>query len=429
MLMQRRDILKLILSSAALTAGWGITSASAATTKTPAAPLPKEIKTKSLITLGTNANRFPDTVFDENKIAKVYGTDNCSIMTEVNIHTEQVRQSVVPVKMGHGVQRIKNGNLVATSHHHNTAALLDEEHTPIKVFNPPEGYVFGGHSMIFPEKNIVIVPVRHANPHSTKDTGRLLVYDATDFKPMGEYDSGGIHPHEIRLLPERDEFVVTHYGDIDGTDPEGFYFNVIEPKLSVLDSGNFSTKREYLQPIDAIYTHMDVGKGANVYAVANQYIRYRKKSSRELKKLLKSYNFQPKNAIPRLSSQRNKMAVPLGVIRVDAITGNREVFLTSNEDFLRSQSIAANPKSGRIFATYSFSNNLIVIDEATKKVTVKSAYDYGFRDIRGVTNIPNTNYVAISDKEQGIVIINATTLEKIKDFPIYVLSSPHIFAG
>ncbi len=428
MLMNRRDILKLILSTSAMAAGWSITGAQAATKPTSPLPFQKNMPAKSLVTLGGAIHRHPAAIFGESKIVNKYGLRNCSVLSELNLKTETLKQSVVPVAMAHGALRLKNGNLLITAHHRKTSALLDESHQPINVFDAPENYVFGGHATVFPEKNIVVIPVRHAHPTSKKDTGRLLVHDADNFKLLEEYDSGGIHPHEIRLLPERDEFVITHYGDITSDDPEGFMFNVLEPKLSVLDSNSFATKREYIQPMDAIYTHMDVGQSSNIYAISNQYIRYRDKTGDELKALLKKYNFKHEEALTYIEEVKNKMAVPLGIIRMDPVTGDREVFLSSKKDFLRSQSITAHTKSGRIFATYSNSNNLIVIDEKTKKITIKNAYDYGFHVLRGVTNIPGTDYIAISDRDHGIAIVNAITLEKVKEFPVSILSSPHIFA-
>jgi hypothetical protein len=427
MSLSRREVLKLILGSGAVAAGWAITSSSTLASVLPTVS-DKKIINKSLITLGVDVTRHPDVLLGKSIVVKKFGVDNCSIISEISMITGELRQSIIPVNKPHGALRLGNGNLLVTSHHGNKSALLDEDHTLIQQLYAPDGYLYGGHSIHIPEKSIIIVPVRYSNPVDRTGTGLLMVYDDQDFKFLDQYNSHGIHPHEIHLLPQRNEFVVSHYGNIETPDPEGFSYNILEPKLSILDSNDFSMKREYIQPIDAIFTHIDVGASMDVYAVSNQYIPYDDANLDKLKSIMEKHNMEYNHIIPALAKHDYRVPVPGGIIRVNSETGDREVFLTSDEDFLRSQSIAAHRKSRRIFATYVYSNNLIIIDEATKKVIVKDANDYGFRAIRGVANIPGTDFVAISDQERGVAIINAITLKKIKDFPVDILKSAHIFA-
>ena len=429
MLLERRDVLKLVLGSAALSQGWAITKACAQNVPeiSSVGTAPAFLK-NSLVTLGVDGERFPGVLFGKNGVANEYGIDNCSVLNELDMTTGAVKQTVIPVSKPHGALRLGNGNLVITAHHTKTSAVVDRNHRLVKLLEAPEGYLYGGHSALIPEKNIVIICLRHDKAKTIADTGLLMVYDAKDFTFLGQYNSHGILPHEIRLLSDRDEFVLTHYGDIIGADPDGLEFNILEPKLSVLNSGDFSKKREYIQPIDGIYTHMDIGRSHNVYAISNQYVNYANKSPVEVQSTLEKHNISYNYIQPRMGKDRARIPVPSGVIRVNAVTGDREEFLSSENPFLRSQSVAAHPGTGRIFATYLYSNQLVVIDEPTKKVIVKSGRDYGFEMVRGVTNIPGSDYVAISDKDRGVAIIDAATLEKVKEFDIEHLTSVHLFA-
>lgn len=421
----RRDILKFLLSGAAIAAGWSITGSSPAQAAPGASNLLPGYR-GSLASAGIQGRRHPSVLLGE-----ISGQDfdwlNSSFLTEVFPEDGTVKQTLIPMGQAHGILRIGNGNLLVSAHHGPESLLLDPDHKVIQRFKAPPGYVYGGHTVHIPEKDIIVVAVRNANPMTTADTGRLMVYDAKDFSFLDRYDSHGIHPHEIRLLPGGTEFAISHYGDIAAPDPDGLVFNILEPKLTILDSKTFEKKRDYVQPIDAIYTHMDVSKSGKVYAVTNQYIPYQNKSVDFLKEKYKTLNITNRHVIPPIGEERDRIAVPAGVIMVDPNTGDRHEFLISQDKQLRSQSVAAHKESGKIFATYVHSNTLIVINEADKTVFAKDGYDYGFGAIRGVTEIPGTDNIAVSDQEHGIAIVNAYTLEKVSDFQVDLLLAPHVF--
>lgn len=429
----RRDFFKMALGSSALAAGWTFSSSAQAAT-TPSEYKHTSFNKKgfrdSLVTVGTAGNRteavFLRTVASAQPDSPEYSPVH-SCVTEISLKDGSVKQTPIPFGKGHAAMRLPNGNLVITGHHVPDSALLDPDHKMIKHLKAPEGYVFGGHAQYFPEQDLALLAVRFGNAQSIENTGRLLVFDTNTFTLQDQIDTKGIHPHEIRMLPGGKEFVVTHYGDVFSPHPNGLAFHVIEPKLTVFDAKSFEPLRHYRQPIDAIYTHMDVGYQGDVYAVTNQYIDSRNKKTSEILRKMKEYNIKHNFARSSASASEGRIAIPGGVIKVNPKNGEREEFLVSEAINLRSQSVAAHNASKRVFATYVYSNTLLMIDEGAKKVVPLDAGEFGLSQIRGVTELPNTDYIAVSDQESGLAIVNAYTLQPVKYFKSANMWAPHIF--
>lgn len=423
----RRDVLKLALGSAALAAGWKMAANPAAiASASPHAGITHNGIKNTLIALGVQGHRHRDVLLGKIETAVPSSPsyfDRHSVITELDIQSGKVKQSAIPIADAHSAIRLPNGNLLITSHHRNTSILIDENHQFIKRILAPKGYLYGGHSRFLPQQNVAIVPARFATPKGLADTGLIMAHDPESFEVIGQYSSGGIHPHEIRVLPNQSEFVITHYGDIKTPHPKGLEFHVIEPKLSVYDLQTFAKKRDYVQPIDGIYTHMDIGIHGDVYAVSNQYVAIPDRKADAINALLQKHNLSHDLSLSFMSSRDSKLAIPSAVIKVNPQTGEREEFLVSEAQQLRSQSVAAHMPSKRIFATFVFSNTLVMIDEATRAVSAIDAFKYGMQAIRGVGAIPNSDYIAISDQERGIAIVNAYTLDMVQQF------SPQIFLG
>jgi hypothetical protein len=431
----RRQALKLALGGTALAAGWQMLSGGEAKAATGGFSLPPSTRKghkNTLVGLGMHGNRHQD-VFLNNIPSALKGNPNYrsshSVITEIDPKSGDATQSVLPMASAHAAMRLPTGNLFISAHHKTESLLIDEDHKVIKSYYAPAGYVYGGHGWLLPEQNVAMVALRHADPKTTKDTGLLMVYDADTFELLDQYDSGGIHPHEIRVLPDQKEFVVTHYGDVHSPNPSGLHFHVLEPKLSVYDLETFKKKADYIQPIDAIYTHMDVGAYGDVYAISNQYLYYSKLSDEQLAAQLKRMDIKHDHNVSFMSNKSRRIAIPGAVIKVNPKTGEREDLIVSEEAHLRSQSVAAHSKSKRVFATYVYSNNLVVVDEEAKTVSAVDAFKYGCHAVRGVAEIPDSDYIAVADQDRGVAIVNAKTMEMVNQFPTQLLQATHIFAA
>ena len=71
---------------------------------------------------------------------------------------------------------------------------------------------------------------------------------------------------------------------------------------------------------------------------------------------------------------------------------------------------------------------ILVHDEVTGETFAQDAFDYGIHNVRGVTAIPNTDYIAISDMHVGIAVVHARTLQMVANFKVHNFKTQHIIA-
>jgi hypothetical protein len=74
--------------------------------------------------------------------------------------------------------------------------------------------------------------------------GRIGLWDARDFRRIGEWDSGGIGPHDIKLMPDG-RLVVANGGiQTDPSDRTKLNLDTMRPNLSVLAGGVITDQME-----------------------------------------------------------------------------------------------------------------------------------------------------------------------------------------
>jgi hypothetical protein len=355
-----------------------------------------------------------------------------SVITEIDLATGKYKQTWLPMAEGHHAQRLPDGKILCIGHHDVLSMVLNPDHSTALIMRAPEGYLYGGHGQPLPELGVLIVPLRARFAKSVKDTGLLEVYDLKTLQKLDGLPSGGIHPHEVRMLPGGKEFVITHYGEVHEYQPGSpFEFNIVEPKLTVYDSKTLKPLRHYVQDVNAILTHMDVGTDGNVYAVLNQYVWDRTPPNDVMTKRKSPLeHFKDAWGTPTfnfdLSAINDKqLAIPLPMLRINPQTGEVKELFTAPETQMRSQSVAANPMSKRVFSTYTHTNTLVVSDEGGETRAIP-AFDLGVLDIRGVATVPNTPYILLAGQKRGLSLVDARTLQPVRRYDIPIFFSPHL---
>jgi hypothetical protein len=382
-----------------------------------------------LLSVGIDGNAHPDVYSGRIDTQEPPWIDRPSVLTELDLRTGKIKQTLLPIQSAHSVTPLPDGSLFIAAHHKPVSIHVTADHAIIKTYLAEDGYVYGGHSYYIPSLNLLAVPSRRDNPRTKADTGLIQFYDVSNMELVKQVDSKGIHPHELRLLPQDDsQMLITHYGDVHTPHPQGLADHVIEPKLSIMDLNKFEIVKEVHQSIDAIYTHMDVGYKGDAYVVSNQFFPVRGLSTKQIADGVKRFNIPTEIARHPTSLVKRRFSIPSGLIKTDPITGKNEVLMTKPGDVMRSQSVAAHHASKRVFATYAFSNRVLVHDEGANETFSQDAFEYGLHEIRGVTAIPNTDYIAFNDLYNGIAIVNAYTMELVGNFTARTLKAPHIFA-
>jgi hypothetical protein len=97
---------------------------------------------------------------------------------------------------------------------------------------PPEGRQFNGHG-VFAQEGALLCTSEQASDTSQ---GHVGLWDVTsDYRRIGEFQSGGIGPHDLRLMPDGQTLVVANGGiATDPTDRTKLNIPTMRPNLSYL---------------------------------------------------------------------------------------------------------------------------------------------------------------------------------------------------
>jgi hypothetical protein len=353
--------------------------------------------------------------------------DQGSVLVEVDLATEATRTTWVEVSKGHSVLPLADDHLLIVGHHGPHCVVLDPDRKVARRMGAREGYVYGGHARVVPELGAVIVPARRKRVARASDTGEVEVYPLELTGRPERYDSGGVHPHEVRLLPGGKQLVITHYGDrTGGSESRPLTFPEPWPALTVMDAATLEVVRKIPFEAEAILTHMDVAPDGMVYAVSNQYLRANEEvSKQELLEELRRRS--PAHLVDGewadFSQVRRRLPIFSGFVRIDPGTGDVKMLPTHGAK--RSQSVAVNQATGVVAATYMQGGHVLLARASEGRAPLISR-DYGLVEIRGVADLRGTPYIALNGHHRGLAVVHAETGAMARRFPLDTYVSPHL---
>jgi hypothetical protein len=356
-----------------------------------------------------------------------------SRLTTIDLKTGKVRQSDLAISDGHAALPLGEGRVACIAHHGRHSCVVDAGHKLMVRLTAPNDYLFGGHGLVLPDRNVFVAPVRHAKARTAADHGRFLIYDLGSLKETGQVEAAGLHPHEMRLIPGTREIAVTHYGDV--IEPHPYYqHNVIASKLSIYDAGTLKEKRSYPQnDFPAMLTHMSVSPDGDAYCVMTQYFKSPKdrklsveeRRERVMAAITKATGRAPDFNIPPQGLAEGRVAMPLPFLCINTKTGERQVIMRERNDHLRSQSVACNQQTAMAIASYFHSNDLVLHRQGHDPVILAGA-KLGLQDVRGVAEIPGTPFFAVTGSKNDAVILNSGTLDVVARYSMDNAYAPHV---
>ena len=355
------------------------------------------------------------------------------MLTSLDLADGSIRQTPLEVPNGHAAMGMGDGRVLCLGQHLEKSMVIDRQHKPQADLLAPEGYVFGGHGLVLADRGLVVLTFRAREQLGLTDTGILRIYEHKTLALIDQVSTGGLQPHEIHMIPGRDEIALSHYGDIH-VPKAPFDANAVEPKITILDAQTFRPKRHYIEDgFNALVTHMRVDKHGWAYYVMTQYVKWPKETmadgdpfgiaAAELEKALgRKLDFP----LPYQSDWEKKFAVPLPLVRVDTQTGERQVINAGDAHHLRSQSVAYNNVMGQTVATY-FHSNTLIIHEPGKPPEVIHARDLNISDVRGVTEIEGTSLIAVMGTYCGVALYDLRMRKLVNYYESLNYEDTHLY--
>jgi hypothetical protein len=358
------------------------------------------------------------------------GLENPSVLTSINLRTGDVQQTALALARGHSVLGLTDGRLLCIPQNGTTAVLVNADHSNPIPLHTPEGFAFGGHGWEDVANGLILVPLMASPARSVKDSGILRLYDAKTLEVVADKPSGGLHPHEIAYIDKGDRLAITHYGDLRQIGREGaFQFSPAEPKLSLYKRQTLKNIAHYKQDdLNGVMTHLCITPEGHIVAVTNQYIPFKADDEQSILTAIKQFEAlygKPPEALSQPLVEENHLALVQPLRHINAETGAVTLLAENNHRLLRPQSICTHTRTGRIFATFAFSNTLYCRD-MDGSTTILSAQPFGIQNLRGAVEIPESPYLLLTDRHTGIAVIDATTLELHSTFDVALYGSAHI---
>ena len=169
-------------------------------------------------------------------------------MLDLAAPTAPPRRAAYPVR-GHGVALApRAGVAVFAGMEGETVAALDPVSLDLVALARPTraDWRFGGHALTLPDgKHVAIAERAPASPAGADRAadlermgGRIVIREAASLRPVAEFPSFGLRPHDIQLTDDGRHLVVANYGSTvaDHQDPDGPVIpHVLAPNAAIID--------------------------------------------------------------------------------------------------------------------------------------------------------------------------------------------------
>ena len=356
--------------------------------------------------------------------------NNPSLLSSLNLATGEILQTALPLERGHSVVPLADGRLVCIPQNGDKAIVVNANHTNPTTLKAGDGLAFGGHGWEDTQNGTLLLPLMVSPARSVKDSGTLRLYDTKTLDIIHERTSGGIHPHEITTLKSGERLAITHYGDVRQIGREGpFHFSPASPCLSIYKRQTLKNIAHYNQDdLNGVLTHLCLAPDGDIITVSNQYLPFNSGDEASVLGAVEKFTTlhgRAPSALTQPLVEENRLALIQPVRKTNPQTGKTILLADGDHGFSRSQSVCTHIGSGRVFATFSFSNSLFILNK-DGSYSRQSAQPYGIHNLRGVAALEETPYLLLTDRHKGIAVINATTLELHSTFDVALYGSAHI---
>jgi len=146
--------------------------------------------------------------------------------------------------------------------------VYSSDGTPLQFFSSRSDRQFQGHACFSQDgRRLFTAEIVVSDDDSLHGRGRIGIRDAETFTWLGEYDSGGVEPHELKLMPDGESLVIANGGLTpsreDGRENDQRF--TMDSSLVLLNShtGKLTARHTLTEPMASI-RHLDVAADGTV---------------------------------------------------------------------------------------------------------------------------------------------------------------------
>lgn len=365
----------------------------------------------SIYGLGMEGQRFPG--------GQIHRNHEESVLTELNLNSGLITQTLLPMPNGHFVTCLSNDLLVCTPIQGPQVFVLNKKHKTEIILDCDSDSIFGGHGIHLPKEKLFLASVKSKNP---KMSGYLAAYDDQTFELVNKIDIHAYYPHDLQIMPNAPHHIIVSHG----SQAQSFHNKYLgrDPIVSIIDAttGNI-IKRHTDFELQGL-NHVAVTQDGDIYTSQLTSISPTEESRQKL-----DTDFPQKKWAwgDGTGSKLDRLPYPAPILSFPHNAKPQE-YMSDPGLFLRHQDITYHKFLNQIYSTYSESNTIAIL-KTMGDLEVLDAGLFGIYKVRGIRALPQTSLVLINDSENGFALIDMKEKKLVRSYRSHLFLTRHLTIG
>ena len=310
-------------------------------------------------------------------------------MARFDLKTGQSNLIPLDLKKAHDTVKINDGRYIvlANAMSSNIIHILDfdEYQKQVKL---PQNLSLNGHAYYDQLQNSIIIPV---SDNEAQGKGKFVILDTDDYAIIDIIDMGSYAPHDIQLLDDK-TFAVCNYN-----------------RTTVSNAGN----------LFAIGFHDYDDE--NIASRSKEFIeeKFRFYFEDHHPELLSQWSDIVTNTpIHRVEKSNGYYGLPIFPVTIKKGSDKIEIIKFHNFHHRRAQSICYVPQTNTVCMAFPHSDSILLYNATTGISHYFTGDDLNLKEMRGITSIENTPFLAVAGIRRGLNIINTETMKSIQYYDV-----------
>ena len=355
-----------------------------------------------------------------------------TVLASLDLDTGKSNIIPLDIKYAHDTVKVKENYLVlpnSARSNYMTVSNFDGNQQKIPL---PKNLTANDHAFFDEDRNVLIVPASH---NEEGQQGYFIVLDPDNYKVIDTVRMGNFSPHDIQLL-DKNTFSVCHYNRKAAKNKKGYKYDLRnnESFLALYDRNSLKRKKTIPAYKNALITHATVTKEGDLFAIGSRDYYDEGVSSWENDFIIDKFEPFFKENHPELLSQWPDIVRNTKVHRVEKSTksyglsilplklseggGALETMAFEHFHHRRAQSICYVQQTNTVCMAFPHSDSILIYNASTGASQSFNGRELNLAEMRGITEIENTPYLAVAGIRRGFTIIDTSTHKSVKHFDV-----------